>query len=139
MFEYVDRKREPITTAFYCAAVPFGLLWVLHPEVWTAFLLQTYTITMLVFVLDPFEVRPKRARQRGFWKPMLLSGMVVHPVLLSGLWYLDSRYHTLVEGTLTLFSVTCLFFAIELVVLGEIVDVLRPSETYEEGAPPMAD
>ena len=136
MFDYIDRKRDPFAIAFYCGAAPFGLLWVLHHAVWTAFLLQAYLITMLVFVLDPFEARPKRARQQGFWTIMLLSGVIVHPTLLFGLWYIDSAYPNLVEGWVALFTVAFVIAVIELVVLGEIVDRLRPSEPEEEGVPP---
>lgn len=137
MFEDIDRKRDPIATAFYCGSAPFGLLWVLYQAVWTAFLLQAYVITMAVFVLDPFDARPQRAKQRGFWRAMLLSGVIVHPALLFGLWYLDSAHPNLVEGWVTLFTVAFVIAVVELVVLGEIVDRLRPSE--ERGDTPPAN
>jgi hypothetical protein len=128
MFEYVNRRRDPIAVAFYCGCVPFGIVWVLHNSLWTGFALESYLISMGAFVLDPFELQPQNVKQRWFWKAMLRSGAIVHPLFLGGLWLLDSTYPTFVTGTGTLFFVAIIVGALESVILRSIVDWLRPAD-----------
>jgi hypothetical protein len=137
MFDYMQ-KRDPFAIAFYCGAVPFGLLWAFHHAVWTAFLLQAYLITMAVFVLDTFEMRPNRAKQRRFWKVMLLTGVLVHPLLLFCLWRLDAVYPGLVRRWGPLFIVAILASILEMVILGETVDRLMGTEAQQDGTGPPA-
>jgi hypothetical protein len=127
MFEYVTRKRDPIAIAFYCGTVPFGTLWALWPSLRTGFALEAYLITMFAFVLDPFEMHPQNVKQRWYWRIMLRSGALVHPLLLAGLWYLDATHPTFVEGTGTIFLVAFVIAIVEIVVLGNIVDRFRPA------------
>ena len=126
MFEYVNRKRDPIALAFYFGCVPFAILWVWHNSLVTGFLLEAYLITMGAFVLNPFELQPQNVKQRWFWNAMLRSGAIVHPLFLAGLWYLDATHPTFVEGTGTLFLVAIMVGALESVILSSIVDRSRP-------------
>jgi hypothetical protein len=128
MFEYISRKRDPIALVFYCGAVPFGILWVLHNSRWTGYLLEAYLITMIAFVIVPFETRQKDAKQRWFWKIMLWGGAVVHPPLMAGLWYVDATYPSFVTGTGTLIFVAFGIGVVEALVLGETADRFRPKE-----------
>ncbi len=128
MFEYVNRKRDPIALAFYVGCVPFAILWVWHNSLVTGFLLEAYLITMGAFVLvNPFELQPQNVKQRWFWNAMLRSGAIVHPLFLAGLWYLDATHPTFVEGIGTLFLVAIMVGAPESGLSSvRIVDRSRP-------------
>jgi hypothetical protein len=84
MFEYAARKRDPIAVAFYSGCVPFGVAWVLHNSLLTAFLLEAYLVTIGAFVLIPFELQPQNVKQKWFWKATLGTGAIIHPLLLPG-------------------------------------------------------
>jgi len=129
MFEYVRRKRDPISIAFYCGAIPFGSAWVIHNSLWTGFALEVYVISVGSFVLLPFEFQTQDVKQRWFWEAMLRIGAIVHPLLLGGLWLLDARYPVLVTGTGTIFLVTILLGALESVILSVLVNRRRPDST----------
>ncbi len=128
MFDYVNRKRDPIALAFYCGCVPFAILWVLHNSLVTGFWLEAYLITTGAFVLNPFELQPQNVKQRWFWNAMLRSGAIVHPLFLAGLWFLDAMHPAFVEGTGTLFFVAIMVGALESVILSSIVDRSRPPD-----------
>jgi hypothetical protein len=70
-------------------------------------------------------------KQWWFWKRMLYIGFVVHPLLLTGLWFLDLYYRIFVTGTGTVFFVGFVVGVFEMVAVGETVDWSRP-----EGAKP---
>jgi hypothetical protein len=128
MFEYVNRKRDPITVAFYCGCVPFGLAWAVYRSLKTGFALEAYFITCAVFVLNPFEFRQQDVKQRWFWKIILRTGAVIHPLLLIGLWFLDSTYPVFVTGTGTIFFMAFIVAMAEIIVLGETVRRVRPDD-----------
>jgi hypothetical protein len=126
MFEYINRKRDPITIALYLGAAPFAIAWVLHNSIWTAFALEAFLITMEVFVINPVELQGEKIRQRGYWKGMILSGMVLHPLFLGSVWFLDSKYPVLIRGTGTLFFVAIMVGALESVTINPIAARLQP-------------
>src|SRR5690242_6356766 len=103
MFEYVKKRRDPVSLIFYCGCIPFGVAWALHQSFGTGFSLEAYLLTTLVFIVGPFEIRKQDAKQRWFWTVMLRTGAVVHPLTLVGLWMLDTAYPILLSGTGTLF------------------------------------
>jgi hypothetical protein len=131
MFEYIAKKRDPISIVFYCGFVPFGLFWALHQSLVAGFLLQAYIVTTAVFVLDPLQMQPQNAKQRWFWKIMLRGGIAVHPLFLAGMWYLDVTHPVFVAGTGTVFFDGFVASVIEIVVLGTIVKRFRPLEHAE--------
>jgi hypothetical protein len=128
MFDYVNRKRDPISLIFYGGLIPFGLIWALHQSLVTAFVLEVYLITTCVFVIGPFEVRKQRVNQPSFWKAMLRAGAVIHPIFLATVWYLDATHPAFVAGVGTLFFVAFLVSIVEAVVLETTVDHFRPED-----------
>jgi hypothetical protein len=126
MSEYINRKRDPAAVIFYCGLIPFGLFWVVHRSLFAGFLLQTYLITVVVFVFYPFEMKVQNLRQWWFWKRMLQAGIPAHLLLVTGLWYLDATYPFFVTGTGTVFFLGFVAGVIETVVVDEIVDRPRP-------------
>ena len=131
MFEYINRRRDPVTVAIYCGCVPFAIAWVLHNSIWTAFALEAYLITVIAFVMNPVELQAENIKQRWFWKGMFLGGAVVHPLFLGGLWFLNSKYPTFVTGTGTLFLVAIMVGSLESFVLNPIAHRFQPKN---EGA-----
>ncbi len=131
VFEYINRKKDPIAVVFYCGLIPFGLFWVLRRSLIAGFALQTYLITVVVFVFYPFEMQAHNIKQWWFWKRMLGVGVVIHTLLLAGLWLLDVNFRIFVTGTGTVFFVGFVAGVIEMIALGEMVDRSRP-----EGAMP---
>ena len=127
MFEYVIRKRDPIAIAFYVGCVPFGLAWAFHQSMITGFLLEAYLITCMTFAFMPFEVYQNRAKQPWFWKSMIRKGVLVHPVFLAAVWFLDATYPAFVTGTGTIFFIGFVIGVAEAVLLGEIVDRTQPA------------
>ena len=93
---------------------------------------------MWVFVLDTFEMRPKRAKQQGFWKTMLLTGTLIHPLFLLGLWYLDAAHPGLIATVWNLMFVAFLIGLLEMVILGETVDRFIGSDATQDGTGPPA-
>jgi hypothetical protein len=126
MFEYINRKRDPVAVSFYCGCVPFAIIWVLHNSLWTSFMLEGYLITMGAFVINPFELQPQYVKERWFWKATLLGGAVVHPLFLAGLWFVDVTYPSFVTGTGTIFFVAIIVGGLESVVLSSIANRSRP-------------
>jgi hypothetical protein len=139
MFDDLNRKRDPATLIFYCGLVPFGLFWVFHRSLVAGFALQTYAVTVIVFVFYPLEIQRKNITHWSFWNRMLQVGAVPHLLFLSGLWYLDATYPTFVAGTGTVFFTAFVVGVIEMVVVGEILDRSRPSKRGEENVPPKTD
>lgn len=128
MFDYINQKRDPITIVFYCGGAPFGLAWALHQSLITGFALETYLITCIAFVLQPFEFRKQDIKQRWFWKILLGAGAFVHPAFLVGLWFLDSRYPTFVTGTGTIFLMGFVVGIVEMIILDQTVQRYRPDD-----------
>src|SRR6266700_6404786 len=126
MFEYINRKRDPVTVAIYCGGVPFAIAWVLHNSIGTAFALEAYLVTMEVFVINPFELQSENVKQRWFWRGTLLGGAVVHPLVLGGIWFLDSNNPAFIKGGGTLFFVAIMVGALEIVTLNSIANRFRP-------------
>jgi hypothetical protein len=122
MFEYINPTRNRIAIIFYCGLVPVGLFWILRESALAAFLLQVYVISAGVFLFYPFTIRRQNVKQWWFWKRMLLGAAVPHPLVLTGLWYVDSKYPVLVTGTGTVFFIAFVIGVIEVIVVGEIVD-----------------
>jgi hypothetical protein len=126
MFEYINRKRDPVAVAFYCGLVPFGLFWIMRQSLIAGFALQAYLLTVIVFVFYPFEMQAHNIKQRWFWKRMLVVGAVVHVLVLAGLWSLDANFQIFVTGTGTVFFVGFVAGVIEMIAVGEMVDRSRP-------------
>ena len=128
MFEYINRKRDPVAIIFYFGLIPFGLFWVFHRSPIAGFSLQTYLVTAIVFVFYPFEMQVQSVKQWSFWKWMLRIGAVAHPLFLAGLWYVDVTYPVFVTGTGTVFFTAFVIGVIEAVVVGEMVDHFKSNE-----------
>jgi hypothetical protein len=137
MFDYINRKKDPIAVIFYCGLIPFGLFWVLRRSLIAGFAFEAYFATMAAFVYGPFEIHNQihNFREPWFWKSLLLAGGLVHPLFLIGLWYLDRTYPVFVTGTGTLGLVGFVVGVVEMVAVGEIVDRFRPPE--QEGRPSL--
>jgi hypothetical protein len=78
-------RTNALRIAFYCASVPFGIAWIVHNSPATAFALQAYCLTALVFVDNPFRTERENVKKRWFWRIMLTSGAVLHPFLLAAM------------------------------------------------------
>src|SRR5579872_4437763 len=114
MFDYSNRRRNPITVIFYGGLVPFVLVYAFHQSLATAFALETYLVSVCVFVIGPFEVKKRTVRELSFWKAMLRAGAVIHPLFLAGLWYVDSTHPEFVAGVGTLFFVAFVLSVVEI-------------------------
>ncbi len=126
MFDYINHKRDPIVIIFYSGSIPFVLAWALHQSLITAFMLQAYLTTCLLFVFNPFESQRQEVKQRWFWNVMLGASAPVHVAFLVGMWFLDARYATLVTGTGTIFFNTAIVYLAETAIHNKIVDRHRP-------------
>jgi hypothetical protein len=98
VLSYHSGKRNPIILGLYCAAVPFGLLWVFKQTPVAAFCFQVYLVTACVFVVGPFELQKEYVKKRLFWKAMLWGGAIIHPLFLAALWHLDMTYAQFISG-----------------------------------------
>src|SRR6185437_3975148 len=135
MFENSVEKRDPITIVFYCGLAPFAVAWWIRNSLATGFALEAYLITCCVFVVDPFEMRKKYVTQRWFWRIMLRAVVVVHPIILVGLWFLDKLHPVFVDGTGTIFLMAIVIAAAEIGVLAGIVKHLRPEQRPDVSPP----
>jgi hypothetical protein len=120
MFDYINRKRDPVELAFYWGSVPFALFWVVWASPAAAFALQAYVVTMCTFALGPFNTHKKVVKQRWYWKRLLGIGALAHPIVLGGLWYLNMRY-PLGTGTGTVFLIAFVVGIVEMITVGAIV------------------
>ncbi len=128
MFEYIKQKRDPVAIIFYCGLIPFGSFWVIWRSLIAGFALQAYVITVIVFVFYPFEMKSLSLRQWFFWKQLLQVGITAHLIFLTGLWFLDDNYPIFVTGTGTVFLTAFVIGVIEMVVVGEILDRVHPTD-----------
>jgi len=119
-------KANPASAIFYCGAAPFSVIWILRNSLPTAFALQAYLVTVGVFIDGPFRTQKQIVNQRWFWKGMLIGGIIVHPLFLIGIWYLDNTYPSFVVGTATLFLLVFITSVIESIIMGKMVDRFRP-------------
>ena len=126
MFEYSNQKRDPVAIVFYCGLIPFGLCWVVYRSLVAAFALQSYLIGAIVFVVYPFEMKARNLKEWSFWKRMLQVGVPVSVLFLSGLWVLESHYPIFVGGIVAVTFTSFVLGIVEMIVVGEIVDRLRP-------------
>jgi hypothetical protein len=133
MFEYINQKRDPVAVIFYCGLIPFGLFWVIRRSPIAGFALQSYVISIIVFVVYPFEMKVKNIKRWSFWKRMLQIGASAHLLLLTGLWFLDATYPVFVTGTGTVFFTAFVAGVIEMVVVGEILDRPRLTDDASSG------
>ncbi len=121
MFEDSVEKRDPITIIFYCGLAPFVVAWWIRNSLATGFAMEAYLVTCCVFIVDPFEMRKEYVRQRWYWRIMLRAGLIVHPPVLIGLWFLDKTHSVFVDGTGTIFLMALAISVAEIVILGETV------------------
>ena len=121
-------KANPVSAFFYGGAIPFGALWIAHNSVRTAFALQAYCVTTLVFLDDPFRTEKENVKKWWFWKAMLGGGALVHPFVLAGIWSLDAGHPAVAARAIELFSIAAVAAALEVIILGLIVDRRRPTE-----------
>ncbi|HXX43310.1 MAG TPA: hypothetical protein VEJ38_01180 [Candidatus Acidoferrales bacterium] len=126
MFEDSVEKRDPVTIIFYCGLVPFAVAWWIRNSLATGFAMEAYLVTCCVFIVDPFEMRKERVRQRWYWRIMLRAGLIVHPPVLIGLWFLDKTHSVFVGGTGTIFLMALVISVCEIAILGEIVKRFQP-------------
>jgi hypothetical protein len=126
-------KSNPVSAIFYCGAIPFAVLWIAHNSVATAFALQAYCVTTLVLLDDPFRTERQNVKEWWFWKALLRGGALIHPFVLAGIWWLDAAHLALVTRGVGLFSVAFVAGALEVVVLGLIVDRCRPPDRAKTG------
>jgi hypothetical protein len=125
---------DPLRTFFYCGAVPFGIIWILRQSVPTAFALQAYCVTTLVFVDNPFRTEKRNIKQWWFWRAIFKGGAVIHPFVLAGMWRLDVDYPTVAKRGTGVFSIIVVAGVLELIILGMIVDRAR-SVRQDEAKP----
>jgi hypothetical protein len=118
-------KSNPVRFIFYCGAVPFALLWIFRSSLATGFMFQVYLLTIGVFVDGPFRNQPEKARKWWFWKAMLQSGAVIHPIFLVGMWSLDVTYPSFVIGGATLFLLVFVASVLEAIILKSVVGRFR--------------
>jgi hypothetical protein len=122
MFDYVNTKRDTIAIIVYCTGAPFGIYWAFWRTPTAGFAMQAYLLTVIVFMLDPFQMQKEKVKQWRFWKAMLSGGAIVHPLFLAGLWHLDMTHPVFVTGTGTVFFVGIATGIVEMIVLSEIVE-----------------
>lgn len=126
MFEDSVEKRDPITTILYCGLAPFAIAYWIHNSLATSFAMEAYLVSCCVFVVDPFEMRKKYVKQRWYWRIMLRAGLLIHPPVLIGLWFLDRAYPIFYDATGTIFVMAIAIAASEIGILAAIVRRFRP-------------
>jgi hypothetical protein len=122
MFDYINRKRDPVSLIFYSGLIPFALFWIFARNLIAGFCFQAYLVTAVVFVFYPYEMHPQLVRKWQFWNRLLRVGLGIHLLVLLGLWYLDSTFPALVMGTGTLGFVGLVVGIVEMIAVGEVVD-----------------
>lgn len=119
---------NPVRTGIYVGAIPFVALWIVRNSVATAFTLQVYLITTEVFVRDALRRQPGGVGRRRFWRAMLTTGAVAHPVVVAGVWYLDLWYRSFVTGGATLFLLVIVCSVVEAVTLRSAIAHFWPED-----------
>jgi hypothetical protein len=86
---WIDSLRDNPPLAFvYLGGIPFAIFWIFYPSLWSGFAMQAYLITAFVFVLDPFANEKSNLKKPWFWKVMFTRGILLHLLLVGGLWCL---------------------------------------------------
>jgi hypothetical protein len=119
-------KENPVRSIIYCGDIPFGWFWIRHDSVISAFALQAYLITTLVFVYEPFRNRRLYVRRWWFWKAMIIGGIPIHSLFLGMMWHLDRTYSSFVVSGATLFLLVFVAGVLESIILGNFVNRFLP-------------
>ena len=127
MFEDSVERRDPITVIFYCGLAPFAVVWWIHQGLATGYALEAYLVSCCVFIVDPFEMRQEYVKQQWYWRIMLRAGLIVHPLVLIGLWFVDKSHSVFVDGTGTIFFMALVISVAETAILRQIVEHYRPA------------
>jgi len=106
--------------------VPFVIAWGHYNTAFTEWLVQTYFVTVMVFVNYPRWYEKRNLRRFWFWKAMLLVAVVLHPAILVAMWVVDVSTKTKWHEAATMLSVCAVAGIVEFPLLNKIVDYLRP-------------
>jgi EamA domain-containing membrane protein RarD len=128
-------KENPVRSVVYCGAIPLAIPWILHNSVTNGFALQAYLVTTFVFALEPFRNKKLEVKKWRFWKAMLIGGILIHPLFLYGMWYLDRTNTSFVNGAATLFLLVLVAGVLESIVLGNFVNRFLPARDATSGRP----
>jgi hypothetical protein len=123
MFEYGNKKTDPVTIAIWCSVVPFGLFWAFHRSLMSAFLVQASIITIGAFFYGlKIPKAWENIDKRWFIKSILVTTIVIHPLLLAVAWYLDANYPILIAGAGSVFVTGFVAAVIEMIVVGAMME-----------------
>jgi hypothetical protein len=121
-------REKPARSVLYCGAIPLALLWIHRESLANAFALQVYLLTAGTFGYEPFRNNKRFVKKWWFWKAMLGGGVLVHPLFLAGMWYLDVENSSFVRSAATLMLLVFVAGVLESIILGSIVNRFRPAE-----------
>jgi cyanate permease len=145
MFEFINDDDDGIglnapTICFVLGWLPFIIAWAEYNTVLTEWLVQVYFLTILIFIVYPTKYARKNVRQRWFWKAMLAVALVLHPVILVGMWFVDAWEKTKWHEATTMLSTALAALIVEALLLYKIVAFLSPvGETPPNAPVPESD
>jgi len=143
MFENINRddgiELDAASICFVLGWLPFVIAWGEYNTAFTEWLVQTYFITVMVFINYPRQYERKNLRRMWFWKAMLLVALVPHPVILAGMWFVDVSTKTKWHEAATMLSVCAVASILEFVVLNKIVNYFRPLDKLARDTPDGSD
>jgi hypothetical protein len=144
MFEQTENGNDGIsvdaaTICFVLGWLPFIIVWGIYNTAFTEWLVQTYFITVMILINYPRRYERKNFSKRWFWKAMLLVAVVVHPAVLTAMWFVDVSTKTRWHESATVLSICAVTVILEFVILHGILRFFRPASDIAEVFPNSPD
>ena len=140
MFEKINSDNgielDAASICFVFGWIPFVIAWGYYNTAFTEWLVQTYFITVMVFINYPRQYQRKNLRKMWFWKAIMLGALVLHPVVLAGMWFVDVSTKTKWHEATTMLSVCAVAGILEFVVLNKIVKYFRTGDKLADASDP---
>lgn len=139
MFEQIKNGDDGIsldapTVCFVLAWIPFIIAWAYYNTVLSEWLVQTYFITIMLFINYPRQYARKSLSKAWFRKAMILSFVVMHPAILSLMWFVDVSTKTQWHASRTMLSICAVSFILEATLLLRIVKAFQPVAENASGS-----
>jgi hypothetical protein len=121
-------KLDAATICFILGWLPFIVAWGEYNTAFTEWLVQTYFLTVFIFIVYPRIYERKNLKRLWFWKAMLLVAFVVHPTILTAMWFVDLWEKTKWHEATTMLTIIIIASAFETPLLYKIVDFFRSAQ-----------
>ncbi len=144
MFEQIKSGDDGIsfdapTICFALGWLPFIIAWAVYNTAFTEWLVQTYFITIMVFINYPRWYERKNLAKAWFWKGMSVAFIAIHPVILSLMWLADLSTKSQWHDSATMTSICAITGILEFAILDRILNFFRPAREIAHGSHESSD